>query len=180
MGQNGVVQTEEPRQTAPPPAASKGDRVRNQPVSPSGPLDTAALRRTAPDRSPAVGFAGCGNEPAGQQGSWFRWSELVLITYFLYAAVIALLWPIPRAVSTLTLGLNLTIVGTLFSLAYATRLRPAWWALPVLRDWLALALVVLCYREMGWFAPEQHTFELENSWVVWDRLLLDDWGHRSV
>jgi membrane-associated phospholipid phosphatase len=67
----------------------------------------------------------------------------------------------------------------LFTLAYATRLRPAWWALPALRDWLALALVVLCYREMGWFAPEQHTFELENSWIVWDRLLLDDWGFRS-
>lgn len=47
--------------------------------------------------------------------------------------------------------------------------------LGVLRDWFPLALMLLAYREMGWFAPAQHSARLENAWVVWDRLVLHRW-----
>jgi len=45
--------------------------------------------------------------------------------------------------------------------------------LGVIRDWFPLALMLLAYREMGWFAPAHHVPHLENSWVRWDRLLLE-------
>jgi membrane-associated phospholipid phosphatase len=99
-----------------------------------------------------------------------------MMTYFLYAAVLAAVLPVPRAVTSFTIGLNLTLVGVFVTLAYAGRMHPRSEALSMARDWLPLAVLVLAYREMGWFAPQQHTFELENSWIVWDRMLLTDWG----
>jgi hypothetical protein len=47
--------------------------------------------------------------------------------------------------------------------------------LGVVRDWLPLALALLSYREMGWFAQPHHRFRLENFFVRWDRMLLGDW-----
>jgi hypothetical protein len=43
--------------------------------------------------------------------------------------------------------------------------------LGVIRDWFPLALMLLAYREMGWFAPARHTPHRENSWIVWGRLV---------
>jgi membrane-associated phospholipid phosphatase len=52
--------------------------------------------------------------------------------------------------------------------------------LTIVRDWAPVALVLLAYREMGWFAPAKHTYELEQGWIVWDRVLLNDWGFRAA
>jgi membrane-associated phospholipid phosphatase len=57
-------------------------------------------------------------------------------------------------------------------------IRPRWW--DFFRDWWALACVLVAYKQMGWFAPPAHTFELERGWVVWDRLILLDWGARAA
>jgi membrane-associated phospholipid phosphatase len=43
------------------------------------------------------------------------------------------------------------------------------------RDWLPLPLMPLAYRQMGWFAPANHSHTLEQSWIGWDRMLFD-WG----
>jgi membrane-associated phospholipid phosphatase len=99
-----------------------------------------------------------------------------MVTYFLYATVLAAVLPLPAAVTSFTIGLNLTLVGVFVSLAYAGRMRPHSEALSMARDWLPLAVLILAYREMGWFAPAEHTFELERSWIIWDRLLLTGWG----
>ena len=48
------------------------------------------------------------------------------------------------------------------------------------RDWYPLPLMLLAYREMGWFAPTHHANELERAWIVYDRLLLNDWGLRAL
>jgi membrane-associated phospholipid phosphatase len=64
-------------------------------------------------------------------------------------------------------------------LGHVDRTRPRH-LLSVLRDWLPLGLIVLAYREMGWFAPAEHSYELERSWIVWDRLLLGDWGLKAA
>ena len=50
----------------------------------------------------------------------------------------------------------------------------------MVRDWLPLGFILLAYREMGWFAPQHHTYELERGWIGWDRLLLDDWHLRAA
>ena len=98
-----------------------------------------------------------------------------MIGYFLYAAVMSAVLPVPSAVTSFTIGLNLTLIGLFLALAYASRIRPHAAALAVARDWLPLAVLLLAYREMGWFAPAHHTVDLENGWIVWDRLLLTGW-----
>jgi hypothetical protein len=49
----------------------------------------------------------------------------------------------------------------------------------VIRDWYPAPLMLLAYREMGWFAPSHHSYTLEREWVVWDRALLNDWGIKA-
>jgi membrane-associated phospholipid phosphatase len=39
-----------------------------------------------------------------------------------------------------------------------------------------LALVILAYKQMGWFAPPVHYHTLENQWIVWDNVVLSNWG----
>ena len=45
-------------------------------------------------------------------------------------------------------------------------------AFGVARDALSLGLIVLAYREMGWFAQPHLHHALEASWVTWDRVAL--------
>ncbi len=108
-----------------------------------------------------------------------RQSERVLVVYFLYAAVVAWMLPIPPLIATAAMIVNLAIVAAYLLVAYIGER----WRSPVLayaRDWAPLVLIVLAYRQMGWFAPSQHSYELEHRWVVWDRLLLNDWGLRHA
>ena len=51
--------------------------------------------------------------------------------------------------------------------------------LSVARDAVSLALVVLAYREMGWFAQPHLAHTLEASWVTWDRMALRS-GVRAI
>jgi membrane-associated phospholipid phosphatase len=71
---------------------------------------------------------------------------------------------------------NLTVL-----LAYVVllRLQKHEWARTV-RDWLPQALMILAYKEMGWFAPTTHTYRFEHTWIVWDRILLNDLHGRSL
>jgi len=105
-----------------------------------------------------------------------RATEWLLLGYFAYTSVLAMLLPLDFAVRVQTLVANLTIFAA-FALIHWVRSRP--W-LAILRDWLPLALTLTAYRQMGWFAPERHTYELERAWIVWDRLLLRDWGLRAA
>jgi membrane-associated phospholipid phosphatase len=104
-----------------------------------------------------------------------RSTERLLMCYFAYTSVLALLLPLDTSVRVQTLVGNLTIFAG-FALLYWLR-RP--W-LEIFRDWLPLALTLTAYRQMGWFAPERHTYEFERAWIVWDRILLRDWGLRAA
>ncbi len=103
-----------------------------------------------------------------------RRSELVLFAYFIYAAILAQLLPIGREVREVASVLNLTILASYSLLIYAHSLRGRE-LLGVLRDWFPLVLVLLAYREMGWFAPQTRSFALERRWIILDRLVLRDW-----
>ena len=110
----------------------------------------------------------------------FRTSEWLLIAYFSYTAVLACFLPLHPPLAQIIIGLNLTIFAGYALLAYAWSLRGSEF-LGVIRDWFALALMLLAYREMGWFARPHHTFYLEQSWVQLDRMLLRNWGlHRAI
>jgi len=52
--------------------------------------------------------------------------------------------------------------------------------LEVIRDWLPLGMVLLAYREMGWFALPHEWTLLESRWVVWDRLVLGHGGRTII
>ena len=109
----------------------------------------------------------------------FRASEYVVLTYLLYASAVAAIRPIEPSIRYTTWILNLTVIAAYALLAYADSLRrrPP---LGILRDWFALAMMLLAYREMGWFALPHADTRLEQGWVLWDRLFLDRLGARAV
>ncbi len=108
-----------------------------------------------------------------------RRSETVLLAYFVYATIVGFCLPIASETAIFTAGVNLTLLTAYLLVGYAEQRRPGS-ALAALRDWAPVALVLLAYREMGWFAPAEHTYELEQGWIVWDRLLLNEWGFRAA
>jgi membrane-associated phospholipid phosphatase len=109
----------------------------------------------------------------------WRASENILGAYFLYTSILALLLEIPLSVRLLTLAVNAAVLAVLAGLLYARKARHAHF-FSFVRDWLPLPLALLAYKQMGWFAPPSHSFELENSWVQWDRLVLEQWGVRHA
>lgn len=100
-----------------------------------------------------------------------RPSEWLLIAYFTYTSVLALVLDVPASVRVMTPLLNLTLFATyaLMVWAYGLRRNPV---LGLLRDWFALPMLLLTYREIGWFAQASPGHPLEMRWVVWDRVLL--------
>ncbi len=108
-----------------------------------------------------------------------RRSEWLLVAYFTYTAVLAQVLPAPASLPLVALGVNAAVLAGLALLAWAESLRGRR-LFSVVRDWYVPPLMLLAYREMGWLAPHQHTYELEHSWVVWDRTLLNEWGLRAA
>jgi membrane-associated phospholipid phosphatase len=101
----------------------------------------------------------------------FRRSECVLIAYLIYTAAVAVGRPVSPAVRAVTLLLNLQVLACYALLAYAGSLRRGL-LLSVARDWFPFCLLLLAYREMGWFALPHSGHALERGWVVWDRMVL--------
>jgi len=110
---------------------------------------------------------------------FFRAYEYIIIAYFIYTSVLAFVLPLKAPVPAVTLGLNVLVLGGLVFLAYADSLRRREF-LSIVRDWYAPPLLLLAYREMGWFAQPHTSTALEDAWVVWDRLLLNEWGLRYI
>lgn len=87
--------------------------------------------------------------------------------------------PVRPGVTTATLSINGFIISGLFLVSYAENLRHREY-LRIMRDWYPLPLMLLAYREMGWFAPTEQHVRYELSWIKLDRLLLNDWGLRTI
>jgi hypothetical protein len=107
----------------------------------------------------------------------FRSCESLLLVYFIYVIVVAYLLPASSYARRRVLATNVSILGTYAVLGF-TQPQYGWGS--VIRDWAALGLTFLCYEEMGWLAPARHTYRLENSWIIWDRRLLNDWGVKAA
>jgi len=107
-----------------------------------------------------------------------RRAEWIVFAFLLYAPLLTFFVPTPEGLRARLASLNLAVV-----LAYAgivvldfakPRLR-----LGILRDWLPLGMILVAYREMGWFALPHGGAILESRWVAWDRVVLGH-GGRSV
>ena len=108
-----------------------------------------------------------------------RRSEWLLIVYFAYAALLSLFLSLTSHTRAVVCLVNLAIIVGYIFIGYADSFRHTR-LLGSMRDWFPLALTLLCYREMGWFAAPQLTHELERRWLVWDRWLLSEWNARAA
>ena len=103
-----------------------------------------------------------------------RLSEWILAVYFAYVTALSWILPVQPGVPVRTI-----IVNGLVLCLYAILLRfRDSIAVEHLRNWIPLALMLLAYKEIGWLAPASHDHRLEQSWIVWDRLLLTRWRLR--
>jgi hypothetical protein len=108
-----------------------------------------------------------------------RRSEWIVTGYFIYTSILALIVPLRPPIPTITVALNLTILAGYALLIFADSLRRQEF-LSIVRDWYPMPLMLLAYREMGWFAPGHHSYYLELRWVTWDRLVLRQWGLQAA
>lgn len=86
-----------------------------------------------------------------------RSSEWLLIAYFMYVAAIAPAFPLQSEARWRPAAVALLVAALLAALAYgeANEHRMAF---SMARDWLAVALALVAYREMDWFSPLAHNF----------------------
>lgn len=107
--------------------------------------------------------------------AWLHTSEYVLLIYFCYTAILATAWHVPVALR----ALGIAVPCTLAALA-CSETRSGNKATGVLREWVSPALVLFAYQQVNWFAQAHSSFTRENRWVLWDRLLLNQWHARGI
>ena len=100
-----------------------------------------------------------------------RRSEWVILGFLVYAIALGILLPVAPSVRQLVILLNGSILAGYTALIVLDRTKPAL-VFGVVRDAASLILIVLAYREMGWFAQPHLGHSLEASWVTWDRVVL--------
>jgi len=100
-----------------------------------------------------------------------RRSEWVVLVFLCYTQALTGVLPVSTAVQTKVALWNCALVLAYAILLYVDSVRHSLFA-SIARDWLALAAVLLAYREMGWFAQPHALAMLESRWILWDRLLL--------
>lgn len=105
------------------------------------------------------------------QSGIVRRSEWVILGFLVYATALGTLLPVTPSVRGLVMLLNGTILAGYTMLIVLDGTKPAL-VLSVVRDAASLMLIVLAYREMGWFAQPHLSHTLEASWVTWDRVVL--------
>jgi len=117
-------------------------------------------------------------------GGIVRRSEWVIFGFLLYTIALGTLLPVAPPVRHLVTLLNVAIPAAYAVLIVLDRVKvdgtkPAV-AFSVARDLVPLALIVLAYREMGWFAQPHSEHTLEASWVTWDRVVLRGGGRAVI
>ncbi len=97
-------------------------------------------------------------------------AERGALVFFLYVAVLGLLNPVSWQ-QALSLPLLPAVLYAFWALESRTS-RP--WS-RVVRDWAALALILMAYWSLKWFRPAPHQV-WQNEWVGFDRKLLGPLG----
>jgi membrane-associated phospholipid phosphatase len=112
------------------------------------------------------------------QSASVRRSEWVILGFLVYAIALGTLLPVAPSVRYLVMLLNGTILAGYTVFIVLDRPKPTI-VFSVVRDASSLAIIVLAYREMGWFAQPHLSHAFEESWVTWDRVVLQG-GVRAV
>ena len=97
-------------------------------------------------------------------------SEYIVAAYFTYTTILAVSLPLHWPIPLVTIGINVLVLLALCLLTAVDRDNSA--ALTALRGVFPLPLVLLAYRQMGWFAQPMLNHRLEDSWIQWDRIAL--------
>lgn len=96
-----------------------------------------------------------------------RSSERLVIGYFSYVAIVAGFY-FPPAKAYLAAAI---VAAVVILLAKADN---------ILRDIFPMTYVLAAYREMDWFTRGHFDHHYENSWILWDRSLLDPFHLRAA
>jgi hypothetical protein len=107
-----------------------------------------------------------------------RSAEWIIFAFLLYAPAATFFLPTTAGLRTRLASLNLVVILSYASLVCLNSTKPR--LLEVIRDWLPLGMVLLAYREMGWFAVPHQAALLESRWIVWDRLVLGHGGRAII
>jgi hypothetical protein len=102
-----------------------------------------------------------------------RVSEQVAVCFFVYTALLSLVWGLAPWKAVVAVGAPIAILA-LARMATANGSRKS----AIAREWFVPALVLVAYWEMGWFASD-HDSHREAAWLAWDRTLLESWGLKS-
>jgi membrane-associated phospholipid phosphatase len=94
-----------------------------------------------------------------------RSAEWMLTIYFAYVALISLAFPLQSNVRPF-------VVAILVPALFAAMALGKGVAFSMARDWAAVAMVLVAYREMDWFSGLARNFPLELRWEEWDRAIL--------
>src|SRR6516225_3296810 len=108
-----------------------------------------------------------------------RRAEWIIFAFLLYAPALTFFLVAPEGLRTRLASLNSAVIVIYASLICLDSAKPRLTP-EVIRDWLPLGMVLLAYREMGWFALPQESTLLESRWVVWDRLVLGHGGRAII
>ena len=106
--------------------------------------------------------------------SQLRRAEQILLIYFAYTAVMAMVLGVRAGNRAELVGIDL-VLWIVFLFGLTRTPREAKW-----RDWIPYALALFCYREAGWLASAVPPHGLEQRWIRWDRLVLDSWHVRAA
>lgn len=107
-----------------------------------------------------------------------RPAEWLLISYFAYVALVSAVLPMPQAQAFMPFAVALAVPLVFYLLAFAERFAEKTFS--IARDWVVLTFLLMAYRQMDWFTPAIRDRHFEQGWILWDRLLLDDFGLRRA
>lgn len=105
-----------------------------------------------------------------------RSSEWLIAGYYLYVAVIAAWFFTPTSPVTWKACLMAAVI---IAIMFAVSRFPQRGA-SYLRDIAPAVYALAAYREMNWFTPAVHAHRLEQSWIAWDRRILDGFHLRAA
>lgn len=108
-----------------------------------------------------------------------RAPEWIIFAFLLYAPALTFFVPAPDGLRMRLASLNLAVILIYAGLVCLDFAKPRL-MLTVIRDWLPLGMMLLAYREMGWFALPHQAALLESRWVAWDRLVLGHGGKALI
>jgi membrane-associated phospholipid phosphatase len=116
---------------------------------------------------------------APASGSVVRRPEWILFAFLLYAPALTFFVPAPDGLGARLASLNLAVILVYAGLVYVDSVKPRR-MIAVIRDWLPLGMILLAYREMGWFAMPHPAALLESRWIAWDRVVLEHGGRALI